>query len=47
MVRDGGDTGDDMVSPIFFRLPDTCVDQFPFDAYGLLWPVNNGQVKLN
>jgi hypothetical protein len=46
MVRDGGETGDDMVSPIFFRLPYTCVDQFPFDDYGLLWPVNNGQVKL-
>jgi hypothetical protein len=45
-VRDGGDTGDDMVSPVFFFLPYTCADQFPFDSYGLLVPVNNGQVKL-
>ena len=37
---------DDMVSPIFFRLPYTCTDQFPFDSYGFLFPVNNGQVKL-
>ena len=49
MVRDGGDTGEDMVSPIFFRLPPsyTCVSQIPFDEIGRLFPVNNGQVKLN
>ena len=46
-VRDGGDTGDDMVSPVFFLLPFTCADQFPFEDYGFLFPVNNGQVKLN
>lgn len=46
-VRDGGDSGEDMISPAFFFLPYTCVDQFPFEDYGFLFPVNNGQVKLN
>ena len=46
-VRDGGDTGADMVSPVFFYLPLTCVDQPGFEGAGLFWPVNNGQVKLN
>ena len=45
-VRDGGDAGDDMISPAFFYLPFTCVDHFDFEGYGLLFPVNNGQVKL-
>jgi len=45
-VRDGGDAGEDMISPAFFFLPATCVDQFPFENYGNLFPVNNGQVKL-
>ncbi len=47
MVRDGGDTDDDMISAVFFFLPFTCVDQFPFDRIGFFWPVNNGQVKLD
>ena len=46
-VRDGGDSGEDMISPAFFFLQATCVDQFPFEDYGFLFPVNNGQVKLN
>lgn len=45
-VRDGGDAGEDMISPAFFYLPYTCADQFPFEDYGYLFPVNNGQVKL-
>jgi len=45
-VRDGGDSGEDMISPAFFFLQATCVDQFPFEDYGFLFPVNNGQVKL-
>jgi len=45
-VRDGGDAGDDMISPVFMFLPYTCVDQFPFESYGALFPVNNGQVKI-
>ena len=47
MVRDGGDTEEDMISAVFFFLPFTCVDQFPFDQVGFFWPVNNGQVKLD
>jgi len=47
MVRDGGDTDEDMISAVFFFLPFTCVDQFPFDQYEFFWPVNNGQVKLD
>ncbi len=46
-VRDGGDAGEDMISPAFFFLSATCEDHFPFEDYGFLFPVNNGQVKLN
>jgi hypothetical protein len=45
-VRDGGDAGEDMISPAYFFLPATCADQFPFESYGRLFPVNNGQVKV-
>jgi hypothetical protein len=45
-VRDGGNAGDDMISPAFFYVPFTCVDHFDFEGNGLLFPVNNGQVKL-
>ncbi|MCL7965634.1 MAG: hypothetical protein M8835_04400 [marine benthic group bacterium] len=47
MVRDGGDTEEDMISAVFFFLPATCVDQFRFDDTPFFWPVNNGQVKLD
>ena len=46
-VRDGGDAGEDMITFATFFLPVTCVDQFAFEDLGWLFPVNNGQVKVN
>jgi len=46
-VRDGGDAGEDMITFATFFLPVTCVDQFAFEDIGWLFPVNNGQVKVN
>ena len=46
-VRDGGDAGEDMITFATFYLPFTCVDQLPFEDIGWLFPVNNGQVKVN